>query len=243
MTVAAPERPDTIAAPPPGEGSGRRRAPRRSAFRTIAAVAVAALVVLGVGRVADLLPSLGNPFRTESVDRTGPAVLHALDDISEYRAVTGNFQVILDLEEDTRFVPSFVKGERTVFVAAGTVDGMVDFSSLDAASVTVSDDRRGVTLTLPPATLSEPQVDPERSYVADRDRGLLDRLGSVFSDSPTGERDLYLLAGDRLRAAAAEAGLVEAAQGNTKEMLESLLRSLGFERVTIRFAPPVASSR
>ena len=239
MTVAAPERPETVLAPPPA--SRERRAPRRSPSRKIAAVALAAILVLGIGRVIDLLPSIVNPFQTQRVDRTGPAVLHALEDISEYRAVTGNFQVILDLEEDTRFVPSFVRGERTIFVAAGTVDGMVDFSSVRDTSIVVSEDRRGVTVTLPAATLSEPEVDPERSYVADRDRGLLDRIGSVFSDSPTGERDLYLLAGDKLRLAAADAGLVEAAQGNTKEMLESLLRSLGFERIAIRFAPPAST--
>ena len=38
--------------------------------------------------------------------------------------------------------------------------------------------------------------------------GLLDRLGSVFSDSPTGEQDLYAAAEPKLRAAANESALI-----------------------------------
>lgn len=242
MTVEAPERPP-VAAPapplPPSEERVDRRRPR-SPWRVLAAVFFVLMAALGVARVADWLPSLSNPFATETVDRTGPAVLHALEDISQYRAVTGNFQVIVDLEKDTRYVPSFIKGERTLFVAAGTVDGMVDFSGIESSAVRVSEDRRAVTVMLPAATLSEPRIDPARSYVASRDRGALDRLGSVFSDSPTGERQLYLLAQDKLSEAATDGGLVTAAQTNTREMLQSLLRSLGFESIAVIFQPAPA---
>jgi hypothetical protein len=198
---------------------------------------VVALVVLGFDRLTGLLPSLSNPFRTETVDRTGPAVLTALADLHEYRAATGTFQVFIDLEHDTRFVPAFLKGDRTLFLATGHVDAGVDFSGLDLSAVTVSPDRRTVSLKLPPARLSDPRVDPVQSHVVDRDRGLLDRLGSVFSDSPTGERALYLAAQPRLAAAAADAGLVPRAEENTAAMLEQLLGALGFEEVDVRFAP------
>ncbi|MGH9039732.1 MAG: DUF4230 domain-containing protein, partial [Acidimicrobiia bacterium] len=103
-------------------------------------------------------------------------------------------------------------------------------------AVTMSADRRSVTITLPAARLSEPRLDPEQSRVVDRDRGLLDRLGGVFSDSPTGERALLLAAEPRLAAAAAEAGLVQKAQDNTVAMLQGLLGSLGFEDITVAFA-------
>jgi hypothetical protein len=197
-----------------------------------------ALVVLGFDRLTGLLPSLSNPFRTGTVDRTGPAVLSALADLHEYRAATGTFQVFIDLEHDTRFVPAFLKGDRTLFLATGTVDAGVDFSGLDLSAVAVSSDRRSVTLDLPAARLSDPRVDPAQSRVVDRDRGLFDRLGSVFSDSPTGERSLYLAAQPRLSAAAAEAGLVQRAEENTAAMLEQLLGAVGFEDVDVRFAPP-----
>lgn len=192
--------------------------------------------LLGLGALRGLLPDLRNPFTTESVDRTQPAVLKALEDLHDFRAATGHFQVIIDLEKDARYVPALIKGERTLFVAAGTVDAGVDFSRLGSDAVSVSDDGRSVAVTLPRAKLSRPHVDPARSYVYERERGVLDRLGALFSDNPTSERPLYLLAERRLAAAAEDGtGLTERAEHNTRTMLEGLLRSLGFTDVEVRF--------
>lgn len=203
-------------------------------------IGAAALLVLAVTWAGGLLPSIGNPFGTDTVDRTGPAVLQAVRDISEYRAATGEFQVVVDLEEDVRFVPSRISGERTLFVATGSADAGVDLGGLDEEGVRVSEDGTEVTISLPPVQLYEASVDPEASYVVDRERGVLDRIGSVFSDSPTGERELYLVAEERITAAAQEAGLRERAEANTRAMLEALMGSLGYETVRVRFAesPP-----
>ena len=219
------------------------RAPRRFPIGRILVVGVVAFgLVFGFGTLADLLPSLGNPFATKTVDRSQPVVLNALEDLSEYRAATGQYQVIVDVEEDTRYVPSFLKGEHTLFVAAGNVDATVDFATLDDSAIVVSEDGTRVTVTLPPARLQEARIDTEASRVIDRDRGVLDRVGSVFSDSPTSEHDLYVLAEDKLEAAAAADGrLVERAQDNTREMLTGMLQSLGYEQVTVRFQKPVAA--
>ena len=212
----------------------RARPPASWARPALLAIVVVVLIV-GLGRVSGLLPSLGNPFSTQSVDRSQPALLEAIKDLSEYRAATGQFQVVLDVEEDTPFVPSFVKGERTVFLAGGTVDASVDFTRIASGEIQVSDDRESVTIRLPPARLSPPRIDPERSYVVSRNRGLLDRAASVFADNPTGERELYLLAEDKLATAARESDLVERAEGNTRAMLESMLGSLGFDEVEVVF--------
>ena len=78
-------------------------------------------------------------------------------------------------------------------------------------------------------------LDPTASHVVDRDRGLLDRIGSVFSDSPTGEQALYAAAEPKLRAAANESALVAKADENTTQMLTRLLGALGFEKVSVVF--------
>jgi len=102
----------------------------------------------------------------------------------------------------------------------------------------VSDDGRTARVTLPRAHLTRARIDPDRSYVFSRERGLLDRLGSVLSDNPTSERRLYQVAEDRLEKAAAESGLVERAEQNTRTMLESMLRSLGYRDITVTFQDP-----
>jgi len=137
-------------------------------------------------------------------------------------------------------IPSFIAGEKALLVAAGTVDAGVDFGALrEAGSVKVSDDRRGVTIVLPPATLSEARVDLARSRVVDTDRGIVNRVGDAFSDDTNEERELLLLAQRKIEEAARrDQGLLRLAERNTRAMLTGMLRGLGFERITIRFTPP-----
>jgi len=168
-------------------------------------------------------------------------LLKSLQDLSDYHAATANMQVVVDVEQDAKLLPSFIKGERTLFVAAGTVDAAVDFRGLakDPDAVKVSDDRRSVRLTLPAPKLLEPQLDPDRSRVYDRDRGVLDRVEDAVSDRPGDEQPLYQLAEDKLAAAAAaDPKLLQTAERNTRSMLEGLLRGLGFRDITIDFKAP-----
>jgi len=212
-------------------GSGTSR---RLLWLAVAAVTVFAAVVAG-GALLRAVPSL-NPFGSKTVDRSQPAVLRSIEPLSEYRAATANLEVIVDLERDT-VLPSFLKGERVLFVAAGTVDAGVDFSDLDADAIEIDEDRTSVTLTLPAPRLFDAQVDPDRSRVFDRERGFIDRLESVFEDSPTEDRSLFVLSERKLEeAAAADPELLRAAERNTRSMLEGMLRGLGFQQVTIRFA-------
>ena len=197
------------------------------------------LVLLAVGLLAMFLlarfVSGFNPFDRTDVDRTQPAVLMALQDLSEYHAASGEFQVIVDTEEQVRNLPLAIAGQRTLFVASGKVDAAVDFSQLGPDAVDVDDDRERVTIRLPQARLTEARVDPDASYVFSRERGLLDRVAGVFSDSPTTEQELYQAAEARLATAAADSGLVDLAERNTEAMLRSLLTSLGFTEVVITF--------
>ena len=213
------------------------RARRGGAVGTVMAVAVVAVaLVVAAGRLGlSLFPGLPDPFATDTVDRTQPPLLQSLQDVSRYQAATANFQVIVDTEKDARFMPSIIRGERTVFVAAGSVDASVDFSALDERSIHVGPDGRSVTVTLPPPVLSAPRIDPDATRVVSRERGLLERLGSVFSDSPTSERPHLLAAERKMQDAAAASDLRARAESNTRSMLENMLRALGFTHVTVTF--------
>jgi len=201
-------------------------------------VAVAVVVVL-LGTVAlvvlGFLSATGTLFGPRQIDRSGPAVLQAVQDLSDYTAASGQFQVVVDIEEDDPILPAFLRGERTLFVATGSVDATVDFDGLGPDRVEVGADRTRVNVSLPAPSLSEAVIDPEESYVFGRERGLIDRIEGVFQDEPTSERDLYLAAEERLEAAAVESDLVDTAERNTRAMLDQLLRSLGFEQVTVEF--------
>ena len=229
--IAPPRGPATPPEPP------QRPRPQRPRFPwTLVAFGLAAVAILvGADRVRDFLPSFDNPFASEAIDRSPPAVLQSIQDIGEYRAATGHFEQIVDLHNDSG-LPDEVLGDRTLFVAVGTVDSGVDLSRLGTGSVEISDDRRTATLTLPHAQVFEPQLDVERSYVYQRDEGVFNEIAGLFSDDANYQQELNRLAVAKLRDAAEHgSGLVPRAEENTRTMLVSLLRSLGFTRVDIRF--------
>ncbi len=192
-------------------------------------------LVGGVVWVQGLLPSWDNPFSSRTVDRTQEPVLMAVRDIGEFRAARGSYQVIVDLANDTN-LPDGLLGTRTLFVAAGSVDAGVDLAGLEDDAVVVSDDGRAVTIVLPAAHLYDAELDLDRSYVFERDEGLLNRIGGIFSGSDEYEREAMLVAEERLNEAARANGeLAASAEENTAAMLRGLVRGLGFQRVDVRF--------
>ena len=203
-----------------------------------AAIALGVLVLLVA--LPTLIPSL-NPFREETRDRSGPVLQKSLQNLSEYRPASSNLQVVVDIERDAGLIPSFIKGRRTVMIAAGSVDAAVDFRALAKAedAIRVSEDRKAVSIDLPAARLTGPRLDQGQSRIFDQDRGLVDRISEVFSDNPGDQQELYRLAERKLgEAARADTGLRRRAEDNTRRMLEGMMRALGFERITVRFAPP-----
>jgi hypothetical protein len=200
-----------------------------------AVVAVVALLVVGLLRLTSWHPTLTNPFGTRTINRTQPVLLVSLQNLSVYKAATANLQLIVDSEKDARFIPSFIKGERTLFVAAGSVDAEVDFSRIDKDAIKVSDNGRTAEITLPAPALGKVRIDPNASYVASRQRGIVDRLASVVSENPNTERDLYRLAERQIRDAAQRSDLLARAEQNTRATLQGMLRSLGYTKVTVKF--------
>ncbi|MGW7053427.1 DUF4230 domain-containing protein [Streptomyces sp. NPDC054887] len=213
-------------------------APRRSRFPrwAVAAGVLAVLVALLVagGRLS-LLPGLDDFFGEETHDRSGPALLKSIQDMSRYEAASGNFQVVVDLEKDAAYLPDAIRGTRTLYVGAGTVGAYVDLGKVGEGQVTVNEDRTAATLRLPHARLGRPALDADRSYAVSKERGLLDRLGDLFSDNPADERAVNRLAARHIAEAAEESELTARAEKNTTGMLQGLLRSLGFKEVTVHY--------
>jgi len=218
-----------------GTSRSRRAATRLAGFLVGAGVVAALLVVVG----SRLLPDL-NPFPTETKDRPQPALLQSLQRLDEYHAARANLQQVVDVEQDTKHIPAFIKGERVVMVASGDVDATIDFSKLGPEAVRASWERREVVITLPSARVGRARLDLGRTRVVEHDRGVLDRAGDALGgDSGNDQRELLLVAQRKLDAAArADRDLLPTAERNTAQMLRQLAMGLGYQRVTVRFAKP-----
>lgn len=118
----------------------------------------------------------------------------------------------------------FLFGDRLLLVAHGTVIAGVDLSRVQPADVWFDDDGR-IYLRLPPAEVFVVALDNERSYVYERDTGLL-RRGDIRL-----EAEARRAAEAEIRQAALDDGILEQARLNAENVLYRFLRTLGYADV------------
>lgn len=206
----------------------------RGLFWLVATIGLVVALVLGAKTIG-LFPDLKNPFAKEQTDRSGPALLKSVQDLSQFVAAEGNFQVIVDVQKDRKYIPDFLLNERILFVAAGSVEVYVDFTSIGQGAVKESDDRRTAEITLPAPQLRPVRIDNDHSYVYQEERGVFNRIGDAFSSDPNRLQEVYRLAETKIGDAAKDAGLGKRAEDNTRKMLQQFLTALGYTSVTVNF--------
>ncbi|TDV55394.1 DUF4230 domain-containing protein [Actinophytocola oryzae] len=189
-------------------------------------VAVVLVVIVALLWLVSKVPNL-NPFSTETKDRSGPALLQSVRDLSQYHGAEGDFQVIVDLEHDVAWVPDSIAGSHTLFVARGTVSAYIDLGTLSDKALTVDEEKKTVQVRLPEPKLAKTNLDQEHTYVYAQDRGVWDAVSSLFN--PPDQRELYVLAEKKIGDAAKEAGLTKRAERNLQQMLTGMFTSLGYK--------------
>jgi len=122
-------------------------------------------------------------------------------------------------------------GDKLLFVAHGIVIAGVDLSKVQEDDVWM--DGGVLFMRLPPAEIFVATLDNDKSYVYDRDTGLLTK-GDIHLETTARQ-----VAEDEIEKAAIEDGILENARTNAEQYLYRLLRSLGFMDVV--FVPPEAS--
>lgn len=208
----------------------------QSFLGTVLGMLVVLVVVLGVlWAFKDEIASALNPFGTETIDRSDPPVLLSIQDLARFVAAEGNYEVVVDLEKDTKYVPDWLSGERILYVANGSVEAYVDFRDLTEENIHVSDDGTAVEIVLPAPVLAEPRVDLERSRPISEDRGLINRVNDLFAGDTDSRQETLLLAQEKMADAADASDLGSRARENTTKTLNAMLLPLGFEKVTVTF--------
>lgn len=220
--------------PDPTQKFTERSSFGRRVFWTLLIVGLVGAMVIGASAV-NLLPWLKNPFKEQVTDRSQPPILLSIKDLARFVAAEGSFEVVIDLKRDRKYVPDWLINERTLFVAAGTVEAYVEFSNLTDDKIKESADRKSVEIVLPLPQLAQPKLDLERSYVFAEERGLLNKIGDFFDGDVNRQREVLLVAEQRIAAAAEASAIRQTAQKNTRKTLEGILRSLGYTTVTVTF--------
>jgi hypothetical protein len=209
----------------------------------IVTLVLAVVILIILLPLLHVLPRLGSLFTQSSVQRSSSVVLQSITRMSRYEAASGSFQVLVDIKHVSK-LPSFLSGSDTVYVGQGSDIAYVDFSRLSGRNIRLSADRTAATVRLPQPQLAAAQLNLKGAHVFTEQEGLLTRLGSLFDSSMQTRQQhaVYVQAQSRLQAAARQSALVADARRNTTAMLASLLRGLGFTRVTVTFGTQRATS-
>ena len=125
---------------------------------------------------------------------------------------------------------SFLFGDRLILVARGQVIAGVDLGKMEDGDILITEDGT-VVVTLPEAEILVATLDNQKSYVVDRDTGLV-------GTNPALETEARQAAEKEVLNAALEDGILDTAQRNAEMYVRQLIMALGFDEVIFALAVP-----
>lgn len=193
------------------------------------AVLLAAGVGLGIGRCSS--QSAAPPAASVTVVRPTPNVVTAVRDLERLEGAQFHMERVIDLKEKQRALFGLVEAEDAILlVAAGDVTAGVDLSRVGDGDVKVDDAKTHAEIVLPPPEILSARIDNERTYVHRRDTDVLAKRKESLETRARREAERSIVE------AAKEAGILERARKNTRNTVGSLVKSLGFSKVTVKFS-------
>ncbi|MCA9954182.1 MAG: DUF4230 domain-containing protein [Ardenticatenaceae bacterium] len=152
-------------------------------------------------------------------------IVHEINDLARLETASVELEKIVTAERNNDYLWGAM-GETLIFVANGKVVAGVDLADMTPADIQVVDPTT-VMVHIPEAELFDdlPALDNDKSYVADRDTGLLTRA------DPELETEVRRLAEDVLIEEAMNSGVMEQANYNAQQFMLTFMQGLGFETV------------
>lgn len=209
-------------------------------------VAGAVVIVLNLGGINPLDWTNLSFFGDDDPPAASDTALLSIVKRQDLRAATGEFSVPVYFGSEQNglvkeIVPDAFDSNSGIALYQGSVDALVDLSGLTDGDIAADPSTKKVTITVPEPVLSRPNIDPSKSKVVAQNRGILTRLGELFSESPMQGKDaLDELAIERLTEGAHESNLIETARESTRDLLVALGLELGYTDVTVVFEKPQA---
>lgn len=167
-----------------------------------------------------------NPFGfSTKITPSGPVVLEQIQKMARLETCryTGHTVVKGDT---TGALPTFIAGDRLLFVGHGEAVAGVDFGKMQEGDIIVEGDR--VSIKLPPAELFHTRLDSQQSEVVERQTGVFSR------PDPQLETKVRQEAENRIREAAMQSKILENAGANARETLRKQMAALGFTKIEIQ---------
>lgn len=199
------------------------------ALAILATGAGGALFGAGYARVTAPITLFPPASRATLVVAPTPSVVVALKELKRLETMQMHVEKVIDLKNDQLHLFGLVHAQDAILlVAAGDVTAGVDLAELDDADVSADFATRTARVTLPAARVFGARVDNEHTYVHSRSTDLLAKRDELLETQARREAERAI------ETAAVAEGIADKAAAGAIKSVESLLRSLGFEHVTVR---------
>jgi hypothetical protein len=177
-------------------------------------------------RIAEML----NP--TPTIIPNPITIIHDVRSLARLETIQYTMEKVITAEEGQDAL-GFLFGDRLLFVGHGQVIAGIDMAKLRPEDMWV--EGQVLYMRLPPAEIFIVNIDNEKSYVYDRNTGLL-RQGDINL-----ERAARIAAEQEIMNAALEDGILQLAQQNAESYMMRLLRGLGYPDVIFVNGAPAAT--
>lgn len=175
-------------------------------------------------QIANLLPPTPTPLPN------GQAVVLAVRSLNRLESAEFVIEKVI-IKEAGQGALGILFGDRLIFVAHGNVIAGVDLSKMQVADIQVLPSGKAYVV-LPAAEILVVNLDNGKSYVVDRETGLLTK-GDINLETEARRE-----AEDEIEKAALEANLLDRAQVSAEVNIRQLLAQLGYPDVTFVRATP-----
>jgi hypothetical protein len=192
---------------------------------------VTALVQRTAQQAMSPITDTGNTLATKMAELTNPTptiipnpetVIHEIRSLARLETIQYTLEKVITAEQGQNEL-GFLFGDKLLFVAHGTVIAGVDLARLRPEDMTVN----GTVLTvrLPPAEVFVATLDNDKSYVYNRETGLLTKGDTNL------ETTARQVAEKEILKSAIDDGILKQAQTNAESYLSRMLMGLGYSDV------------
>jgi hypothetical protein len=214
--------------------------------RVLLVLALLAIVAVGIWLVGSLrapasIPTPAEqglleqliPQPTPTIYPSSSTVIRSVQRLARLETISYRIEKVITAETGQGPL-GFLFGDRVLLVAAGEVIGGIDLAKLSPADVAVTSSGT-LFVRLPKAEVFVATLDNEKTYVYDRETGVIG-LNPQLETAARREAERMILEG------ALEDGLEAQAQANGEAFLSTFLLALGFEEVVFTEVVPTPTS-
>ena len=153
------------------------------------------------------------------------AVVTQIRELARLETAAMRVMHVSTIRQSYGIVPQAISGDEMTFVGVGDVIAGIDLGDLRPEDVVV--DGRTAVVRLPTSQVLVTRLDNEKSHVANRSTGVLRR------SDPALETRIRQTAEKGIREEALRRDILGLAERNAETRIATLLRTLGFEQVTV----------